>query len=131
MNLENDNNNNNTQTPNMGQNKALKLTTPVLSELLLLNRKKQCRLTYLEKTDKIWRKHLRDGGEFALSDLVPFVSVGGKRLGSRGADNSQSQSKDVRLPQVTVGLQRKSDQYGEILTHPSLLLDKSSVTVYK
>ncbi len=51
-----------------------------------------------------------DGGEFALSDLVPFVSVGGKRLRPRGADNSQGESKDVRLRQVTVVLQRKSDQ---------------------
>lgn len=54
-----------------------------------------------------------DGGEFALSDLVPFVSVGGERLRPRGADDSQSQSKDVRLRQVTVVLQRKS----EILLH--------------
>lgn len=35
---------------------------------------------YLEKAEKLWRKHLGDGGEFALSDLVPFVSVGGERL---------------------------------------------------
>lgn len=35
---------------------------------------------YLEEAQELWRKHLGDGGEFAMSDLVPFVSVGGKRL---------------------------------------------------
>lgn len=48
-----------------------------------------------------------DGGQFSLSDLVPFVSVGGKRLRPRGVDNSQGQGKDVRLRQLTVVLRKK------------------------
>lgn len=51
-----------------------------------------------------------DGGEFALSDLVPSVSVGGERLRPRDADDGQSQSKDVRLRQATVVLQKREKE---------------------
>lgn len=52
---------------------------------------------HLEEVQEVLGQHLGDGGEFALSDLVPLVSIGGKRLRPRSADHSQSQGEDVRL----------------------------------
>lgn len=52
---------------------------------------------HLEKAEEVLGQHLGDGREFALSDLVPFVSIGGKRLRPRSADHSESQGEDVRL----------------------------------
>lgn len=65
---------------------------------------------YLEKREELWRKNLGNGRQFALSDLMPFVSIGGKRLRPRSADHSEGQSKDVCLRQVTVVLQRKQEK---------------------
>lgn len=62
---------------------------------------------YLQKAEELWRKRLGDGRKFALSDLMPSVSIGGERLRPRSADHSQSQSKDVCLRQATVVLKRK------------------------
>lgn len=44
-------------------------------------------LWYLEEAEELWRKKLRDGRQFALSDLVPLVSVGRERLRPRGTDH--------------------------------------------
>lgn len=68
-------------------------------------------LWYLEEAEELWREKLRDGRQFALSDLVPLVSVGRERLRPRGADHGQGQSKDVGLGQVAVVLRRQSDTH--------------------
>lgn len=61
---------------------------------------------YLEEAKELRGEHLRDGRQFAPSDLVPLVAVGGERLRARGADHRQGQSKDVGFDQVAVVLQR-------------------------
>lgn len=65
-------------------------------------------LHYLEKAQELRGEHLRDQRQFAPSDLVPLVAVGGERLRPRGADHRQGQSKDVSLSQVAVVLQRQT-----------------------
>lgn len=37
-------------------------------------------LQYLEEAEELRGEHLRDGRQFAPSDLVPLVAVGGERL---------------------------------------------------
>lgn len=61
---------------------------------------------HLEKAEEVLGQHLRHGRELALSDLVPLVSVGGKRLRPRRADHRERQGEDVRLRQVAVVLQQ-------------------------